>query len=117
MGWRMETWERTEGKRKYSAFLFTLPSTGDRPKLAEDTLARTRVPIGQGVEVKVNDDVKVGAYPAKRVAIQYKGGARVSLMIGIGGNRMAGVTVEGDDQFDHTDPVVAAFLENFTLNQ
>jgi hypothetical protein len=117
MNWRMETWERKEGKRKYTAFLFTLPSSADAPpRLAEQTLAKMRVPVGPGVEVKVQDDVKVGAYPAKRVAIQQGGGSKVSLAIGAGQNRMAGAMVEGDELFDHTDPVVAAFLENFTLN-
>lgn len=118
MNWRMETWERTHGKRKYTAFLFTLPSSADAPpRLAEQQLAKMRVPIGPGVEVKVKDDVKVGAYPAKRVAIQQGGSSKVSLAIGVGQNRMSGVIVEGDELFDHTDPVVAAFIENFTLNQ
>lgn len=116
MNWRMETWERTEGKRKYTAFLFTMPSSSAAPpRLAEDALAKRRVQIGEGVEVKVQDDVKVGAYPAKRVAIQQGGGSKVSLAIGAGQNRMAGVMVEGDELFDHTDPAVVAFFDNFKL--
>jgi len=117
MHWRMETWERTEGKRKYTAFLFTLPSSSAAPpRLAEDQLAKMRVPTGPGVEVKVKDDVKVGAYPAKRVAIQQGGGSKVSLAVGVGQNRMAGMIVEGDELFDHTDPAVVAFFENFTIS-
>jgi hypothetical protein len=117
MNWRMETWERTEGKRKYTAFLFTMPtSSAAPPRLAEDALAKRRVQIGEGVEVKVQDDMKVGAYPAKRVAIQQGGGSKVSLAVGAGQNRMAGVLVEGDELFDHTDPAVVAFFDNFMLN-
>ncbi|HYH68603.1 MAG TPA: hypothetical protein VD866_28175 [Urbifossiella sp.] len=116
MNWRMETWERTEGRRKYTAFLFTMPSSSAAPpRLAEDALARRRVQIGEGVVVKVQDDVKVGAYPAKRVAIQQGGGSKVSLALGAGQNRMAGLIVEGDELFDHTDPAVVAFFENFKL--
>jgi hypothetical protein len=116
MGWRIESWERTVGKRKYTAFLFTGPSVADAPpNLAEQALAKRRVQIGEGVEVKVQDDVKVGAYPGKRVAIQQGGGSKASLTIGAGRNRIAGVMVEGDELFDHTDPVVVAFFDNFKL--
>lgn len=117
MHWRIETWERTEGKRKYTAFLFTGPTVADvPPNLAEQALAKRRVQIGDGVEVKVQDDVKVGAFPGKRVAIQQGGGSKVSLTIGAGRNRIAGVMVEGDELFDHTDPAVVAFFDNFTIS-
>ena len=32
-----------------------------------------------------------------------------------GRNRIAGVMVEGDELFDHTDPVVVAFFDNFNM--
>lgn len=119
LGWETQMWSSKEGGREYSIFLFRLPAKGSEsdPKMAEQIAARTQIRPAPDVQTRVNDTITVGERTAKRVAIVSKNESKVSLMFGVGSSRILGVMVNGTDEFDHTDPKVVAFFENFTFNK
>ena len=119
LGWNIQMWNRKDGGREYGIFLFALPAKGSEsdPKLAEQAAARTRLAPGPNVVVKVDDKVTVGKRTGRRFAVQGGSETKVSMLFGLESHHILGVMVTGPDAFDHTDPKVVAFFENFTLNR
>lgn len=109
-------WTRQEKGREYTVSLLTLPDGGGGPSAAETSAAAiSGIRPGPDLKVLVNDTIEVNGHPATRLCLQGRGEGRVSLTIGIGSRQLLVVVVTGSESLSHTDPKLAAFLENFKM--
>ena len=115
LAWSMQTWTRRDAGRDYYVMFFSLPAAGAKPGVAEEAIARTRIPAGPGVEVLVEDDISVGGYRGRRIVTRGGGESRVAYVLGVDGHRLLVASVGGPGTFDQTDPKVAAFFGNLAI--
>ncbi|MBN9517084.1 hypothetical protein J0H58_00975 [bacterium] len=117
LSWNIQTWDRKHGGREYGVFLFTLPSKGSAANQAEQAATRVKVAPGPGVQMRLDDTVTLNGHTGVRRAMRGGSETKVSMLFGLGSHRILGVMVSGPDDFDHTDPLVVAFFESFTLDR
>jgi hypothetical protein len=118
LAWSMQSWVRKHGRREYSVFLFKMPAKGqDADFMARMTaVTRDNQRLGAGVKILSDEPVTVTGNQGRRIVTRGGGESRATLTFPLGTRHILVMYVTGSDDFDHTDPKVAAFFDNLVIN-
>jgi hypothetical protein len=112
ISWSIKMWTQQYQGREYSIQLFSFPKTGmDRGQMME--IMRQKIPAAFGPNSE-GQDCKLGELPARRVFSRGPDGTQLSVVTGNADSQLFHLSVSDPKDFDLTDPLVAAFLENIT---
>ena len=115
MALSMQSWVCAHGRREYSVFLFKMPNSGRH----QDNFAQVMARGGRaadGVRVVSDEQVTVSGHAGRRIVTRGGGRSTAAMSFLVGDRQELVIFVAGSDDFDHTDPMVAAFFDNLTIN-
>jgi hypothetical protein len=118
LAWSIQSWVRKHDRREYAVFLMKMPSKGqDADFMARmSAVRRENQPVGAGVQILFDEPITVAGNQGRRIVTRGGGESRATLTFPLGTRHMLVMYVTGADNFDHTDPKVAAFFDNLTIN-
>jgi hypothetical protein len=116
MSWSMQTWISYHRRREYSVFLFKMPTDGRNPDFMAHAIAMSGQRPTDGSRVLSDEQVTVDGHPGRRIVTRGDGQSRAAMSFALGTRHVLVIYVMGKDNFDHTDPMVAAFFDNLTIH-
>jgi hypothetical protein len=118
LAWSIQSWVRKHDRREYAVFLMKMPSKGqDADFMARmSAVRRENQPLGAGVQILSDEPVTVTGNQGRRIVTRGSGESRATLTFPLGTRHILVMYVTGNDNFDHTDPKVAAFFDNLVIN-